>query len=145
MMRTIGSVIAGYATMFIVVFVGLMVAYMVLGTDGAFKVGSFEPSLTWLVIMFVVGFVAAVGGGFVCRAIAKSNGAVKALVGVVLVLGLLSAIPAFMQSDEAPERTGDLAGMEAMGQARQPLWVALVNPIIGAAGALIGGRRSEDA
>ena len=30
---------------------------------------------------------------------------------------------------------------EAMTKAKQPKWVALVNPLIGAAGVLLGGRR----
>ena len=58
------------------------------------------------------------------------------------MLGLLSAIPVFMTSNpaEAKIRAGAVGNMEAMMNAKQPTWIALLNPLIGVAGVMIGGR-----
>lgn len=37
-------------------------------------------------------------------------------------------------------RTADVCTLEAMKHARQPVWVSAINPLIGAAGVLIGAR-----
>jgi hypothetical protein len=88
---------------------------------------------------FPLGVAASVAAGYLCALIARSGRAVQALAGVVLVLGLLFAIPVLRASDAAPTaRAGDVPNMEAMQQARQPRWVALVNPFIGAVGVLVG-------
>lgn len=136
--RTIGAVIVGYLAMFAVVFVGLSAAYVALGADGSFKPNSYEISSTWAVVMIVVGIIAAVLGGVVAAAIGRTRKAVTALAVVVLILGLLSAIPAFM-AEPPGERTADVGNMDAMMKAVTPVWVALLNAIIGAVGVLIGG------
>jgi hypothetical protein len=90
----------------------------------------------------VLGFVAAMIGGRVCSTIGRTAKASRALAGVVLVLGLLLAIPNVTASRPAsqPVRTGDVGNMDAMQKAQQPAWVALLNPVIGAVGVLVGGR-----
>lgn len=87
----------------------------------------------------------AVVGGLVCYAIARKRGAVTALVVVILVLGALGMIPAVMASG-APEavRDGSLSNMEAMMQARQPVWMSILNPILGVVGVLVGSRLKRD-
>lgn len=75
-----------------------------LGADGAFKPGIFEPSTTWVVISFVLSFIAAVGGGWVCAAIARQSKAPKVFAAIVFVLGLLVALSGLMASDDMRER-----------------------------------------
>ena len=142
MWRVVGAVIVGYILMFVIVFILLTGLFLAMGTDGAFQEGTFVPSTVWIGLMFVVGLTAAIGGGFVCAAIAPASKAPVALVVVVLVLGVLSAIPAFMppDADQPTERSGELGNMEAMMQARTPKWVALLNPIVGVLGVMIGAR-----
>lgn len=141
MLRTIGGVIVGYVVMFLLVFVIFSLAYLSLGADGAFKPGLYEVSSLWLVISFAVGLIAAIAGGFVCALIAQNTKASLALAGLVLVLGLLSAIPVLTANDNRPQiRTASVGNMEAMMNARQPSWVALLNPLIGAIGVLFGAR-----
>ena len=139
--RAILGVVVGYLVIFIVLFCVLTAAYLAMGPNAAFQPGSFRPSMGWVVIEIVVGLVAAVLGGMTCIAIARKRGAVTALVVVILVLGALGAIPAFMAAS-APEavREGSLTNMEAMMQARQPVWMALFNPILGVVGVLVGSR-----
>jgi hypothetical protein len=139
--RSILAVVLSYIVLFIVLFCVLTVAYLAMGPDGAFRPGSFRPSMVWSVIEIVVGLGAAVLAGWICIAIARRQGAVTALVVVILVIGALSAIPVFMAAG-APEgvREGGLSNMQAMMQARQPVWMAIVNPVIGAVGVLLGSR-----
>ncbi len=115
------------------------VAFLVMGTDAAFKPDSFEPSTLWLVVSFVLGTGAAIAGGWVAATIGKKQVAAMALAVFVFVLGLLFAIPAFMAEEPGP-RGGELGNFEAMQNAAPPAWVGLANAVIGAAGALIGGR-----
>lgn len=139
MLRNILGVIAGYIVIFVIVMVSLMVLYLALGVDFAFQEASFEPSILWILCMFVVGIVAAVVGGMVCRMIGRSQTATAALVAVVLVLGGLSAV--FTMSKEAPTepRSEDISSMEAMLQAQTPAWVLIANPIVGVFGVILGG------
>jgi hypothetical protein len=141
MVRTILGVIVGYVVMALLVFLTFSVAYLAIGADVAFKSGSFEPSLFWIVTSFVLGLIAAVVGGYTCAVIAKGRRAPQILAGIVLLLGILVAIPALRADDtRATTRSGNVSNMEAMQKARTPGWVALINPFIGAVGVLIGAR-----
>jgi len=141
MLRAILAVIVGYVAMAVAVFGTFTGAYLILGADGSFRPGSYEPSGLWLVVSFVLGFGAALLGGTVCRAIARSHKPVAILAVVVVALGALSAIPMLLASGAEPAvRTGDVGNIEAMQNARTPLWVALSNPIVGAVGVLLAGR-----
>lgn len=139
MARSILAVVAGYATLVLLIFVTFTALYLVLGADASFDPGSYDASALWVATSFPLGVAASVAAGYVCAAVARGGRAPQALAGVVLVLGLLFAIPVLRASDAAPAaRAGDVPNMEAMRQARQPKWVALVNPFIGAVGVLVG-------
>jgi hypothetical protein len=142
MWRNIGAVIVGYIAMAAFVFVSFSVAYVVMGTDGAFKPASYDVSTLWIVASLVLGFIAAVLGGLVCAAIARGSKAFVWLAGIVLVLGLLMAVPALTTPREDPPPTRDVsvATFDAMSKAKQPGWVALANPFVGLVGVLLGGR-----
>jgi len=141
MLKIIGGVILGYLAMALVVFISLTVAYLSMGADRAFKPGVYEVTMLWLTVMFVVSIVAAIVGGKVCALIAKNVKATFALAGLVLILGLLSAIPSFTSAgSESKARTGDVPNTEAMMSAKQPAWVALLMPVIGVVGVMLGGR-----
>jgi hypothetical protein len=60
----------------------------------------------------------------------------------VIVLGAVFAYPALAgRPDDRPTaRTGEVGMMEAMMNARQPAWIALLNPVIGVVGVWIGAR-----
>ena len=139
-MRTIASVLLGYVAMAAVVFGGLTLAYLALGPGRAFRPGSYDVSALWIVLSIAIGFGAAVLGGWIARRVGRNDTAPRALAGVVLVLGLLLALPALLGTAEPQGvRPDDLASMDAMRQARTPLWIMLLNPVIGAVGVLLGG------
>jgi cytochrome bd-type quinol oxidase subunit 2 len=139
--RLIAAIVVGYIVMFAFVFVTFSVAYLLMGTEGAFRPGSYEVSGLWVVLSLVLGIAAAVVAGVVASVLARSMRGPRALAVVVLVLGLAMAIPALTKSSpEQPEvRTAEVGNMEAMQYAKQPTWMVLLNPFLGAFGVLVGG------
>ncbi len=83
----------------------------------------------------VVGLGAAIAGGFVCALIARDPRGPKWLVAVVVALGILFAIPVLTGAGAAATggpRPEDVPMFEAMMNAIQPVWVALLNALLGA-------------
>ncbi|HUP64558.1 MAG TPA: hypothetical protein VM557_04695, partial [Thermoanaerobaculia bacterium] len=86
----------------------------------------------------IVSFIAAWIGGMVAARIGRRRGAVYALAGLVVVLGLVSAGVAMSAAPPAlPERP--LSTMEAASFAKQPTWYSFVLPVVGVIGVLAGG------
>lgn len=137
--RAIGGAVLGYIVMFVIVFCGLTLAWMLLGADGAFEPGVFDVSMTWIAISIVVAIIAALAGGKVARLVAKAPLGPQILAGLVIIIGIVSMIPAMTMAPPIATRAGDMPMMDAIAQARTPVWVMVLNPIIGAIGALIGG------
>jgi uncharacterized membrane protein YeaQ/YmgE (transglycosylase-associated protein family) len=117
-----------------------MAAYPLMGVDGLFEPGTYEAARGWILLSIGIGLVAAMAGGAVCARIAPATPAPLWLAAIVLVLGALMAIPVVMETDPARGgvRPANVSMSEAMAHARQPVWVALLNPILGAAGVLMG-------
>ena len=139
MARKILGVIVGYVVMALLVFLTFSVAYLAMGANHAFKPGTYNVSLRWIALSFVLGLIAAIVGGYTCALIARSTGAAQVFAGVVVVLGILFAIPVLTGSDTRPNtRPAEVPNMQAMQNARTPAWVALLNPIVGAVGVLVG-------
>jgi hypothetical protein len=142
MIRLVLGVVVGYVAIFLIVMVSFSVAYLTLGSERSFQPGTFDVSFIWVIISLVLGFIAAVVGGFICHLIAQNPKASIFLAGLVLVLGLLLAIPTLSQSGDQGSnvRSGDISNFEAMQQANQPAWMALINPFLGAVGVILGAR-----
>ena len=137
--RAIGGAVLGYIVMVLVIFCGLTAAWFALGSDGAFRPGVYDVSTTWVVISIIVGIIAALAGGRTARAVAKTITGPRILAGLVIVLGILSALPGLSMDPAPAVRDPSLSMFDAMAQARTPVWVLFLNPVIGAIGALIGG------
>ena len=142
MVRAAIGVIIGYLAMAIFVFATFSMAYLILGAEGSFKPGTYEPSMFWIVMSFALSLIAAIVGGFVCATIARGGRTPLVLAALVLVLGMLFAIPVLRARRDAGGmmRAGGVSNMEAMQKAKQPVWVALLTPLVGAAGVFIGAR-----
>ena len=139
--RIIGGVVGGYAAMFAMVMALFSVLWMVMGPSGAFKAESWDVSMMWVLATIALGIVAAIAGGYVCVAIANDGRAIVWLIGVVLVLGVWSAIATMGEPGVGLGVRPESMGMfEAMSNARQPTWVAFLNPLLGVVGTLIGAR-----
>lgn len=147
MVRAILGVIIGYVVTAVFIFAFFTLAYLAIGANMAFKPGTYDLSLIWIIISFIVNAIAAVIGGFVCAAISKSTRAAQVFAGIVLVLGILLAIPILRGTDRRVNiRRDAVSNIQAMRNARTPGWVALLNPVVGAVGILIGAgmKRTRD-
>jgi hypothetical protein len=139
--RALKIAVIGYVAMFATIFLTFSGLYPALGQELSFQPGSYEPSMLWMVVSFALGVGAAVLGGYVCAWIARTATPPKVLAGVVLVIGLLSAVPVLMAaSTPAEARTGEVGNLDAMMKAKQPAWVAVANPFVGLVGVLLGAR-----
>ena len=139
-MKNAAGVIVGYLAMVVIVMVSFSALYRVLGTEGSFQAGSYAVSSTWAVASLVLSLIAALVGGFVCAKIAGARTAVTTLAALVLVLGVLFAIPSFGADPAAAARMGAVDGLQAMQNAITPVWIAILTPILGAIGVMVGGR-----
>lgn len=140
-MRILGSVVLGYVVMAALVFGLFTVAYLAMGTGRAFQPGTYDVSALWAITSLILSFVAAFVGGIVCAAVGKVPKAPQVLAAVVLILGVVFAVPALRAPYETKERAADVGNLQAMQQAQQPKWVTVVTPLVGVAGVLAGGRR----
>ena|SRR5947209_15073810 len=142
MARTIIGVIAGYVLMFILNFCGFVALYAVIGPNQAFEPGLYLASTKWIAITLVIILITGIIAGLVCALIARGGRAPLALAVVVVVLGLLLAIPAMMkgQLNSKLVRSGDVPQMQAAQLAYWPVWCPFTFPFISAVGVLVGGR-----
>jgi hypothetical protein len=140
-LKAILAVVAGYFTMAIAVAVLSLGLFVLLGPDRAYEPGSYDVSTAWVIACFAASLVAAIIGGFVCSRIA-GLGAVKVLAALVVVLGLLLALPALNPANDPRPlvRQPDAPLLVTLSNSRQPPWAAMAFPVVGAIGVLIGGR-----
>ena len=142
--RNIAGVIVGYVVMVAVVFAGIAGLYAALGSEGAYEAGTFVVTPTWIGNSFVLAIAGAVLGALACRAIAKSQTALKWLAGLVLVLGLLMAFPTLGADPPTEVREGEVPLTDAMTKSWQPAWVAFLNPVLGVLGIVVVMGRKKD-
>jgi len=142
MVRSIIAVIVSYITMFVLNFLGFVGLYAIVGPSHAFKPRLYLASNRWILIGVAVMLVSGIIAGLICAAIARGRKATLVLAGLILVVGLLLAIPAVMKSraNAGMVRAGDVTSMEAMEKASWPIWAPLVFPFVSAVGAVIGGK-----
>jgi hypothetical protein len=140
--RTIAGIFVGLVVMLAVTFVGLAGLWTALGAEGAFEPGTWMTSTRWNAFGAVASFAAALAGGFACTRIARGGSAAKFLAVIVLVLGLGPLAQAMKSvGSVAPERPAGTDMVAALENARMPLWNAILNPLIGVVGIVIGGRK----
>jgi len=132
MVRDIAAVVLGYVTIFVVLFLTFMGLYAALGAERVFRPGSYEVSHLWAMASLVVSLVAAAVGGMVAGLIARSDRPIWVFAGLLVVLGVLSALAQNAKPLPAGARPADLSGLAAMQENRTPLLLGLAMPVIGA-------------
>ncbi|MFY9620077.1 MAG: hypothetical protein WAM70_06000 [Pyrinomonadaceae bacterium] len=142
MVRSIIAVIVSYIAMFVLNLLGFVGLYAIVGPNHAFKPRLYVASNRWILMGVAVMFVSGIIAGLICAAIARGRKATLALAGLILVVGLLLAIPAVMKSRANADmvRVGDVPSMEAMEKASWPVWAPFVFPFVSAVGAVVGGK-----
>lgn len=145
MVRKILGVIVGYIAMVIFIMVSFSLVYLAMGADNAYMPNSYKVSTLWVAVSGIgLGIIGALIGGYICKLISQSAGAVKVFAGIIFVLGLVVAV--LQMNSEKPNevRTSDVSNFEAMRKGQAPLWFTFLNPVIGAIGILIGGGLRKD-
>jgi hypothetical protein len=140
MVRAIAGVVVGYLVMSVLVIAVMAIAVTVLGAERAFKPNVWEPSILWVALTLVVGFLAAMVGGLLCAVVApRGSKAPIVLAGISLLLGLIIAIFVAMAPPPASNVRPPNPTMADMAQnSRTPVWVALLNPLVAVAGIMAG-------
>jgi hypothetical protein len=138
MIRNLLGAVVGYVVFFFCMFLLFTGLSLVLGPDRLFLPGNYDPSMLWILGAFVLGFIAAAIGGHVAALIGKS-GAVKIMAGLVVLIGAFVFVQLLRENRAVETRTVDLPIMEAMFKAREPLWVAAVNPLLVGTAVFTGG------
>jgi hypothetical protein len=138
MIRKILGAVAGYVVYFFCVFLVFTGLSLVLGPDRLFHPGNYDPSILWAISAFVAGIIAAVIGGYVAALIGKSA-AVKIMAGLVLLVGAIVFVQLLRENRAVETRTVALPVTEAMFKAREPLWVAAINPFLVMLAVFAGG------
>ncbi|HEU4365951.1 MAG TPA: hypothetical protein VFT13_10870 [Candidatus Krumholzibacteria bacterium] len=141
--RIIGGVVLGYVVMVAAVMVTFTIVYMAMGADRAFQPDSYHVTGLWLAASTILSLGAAILGGWVAVRIGKSTRAAVYLAIAVVVIGVVFALPTLNAPRSDEVRTGDIGNTEAMMKAQQPPAVAILNPVIGGIGVMIGSRRRK--
>ena len=145
-MRIAFAVIAGYLVMAAVVIGTSFGIAFGLDESYSFREDTLEPTALVSIGMLAAGCVAAVLGGIVAARIAQTRwrAACIWLVGVVLVLGALSAVGDWWRARSLAEKapgTAEIAKMnlrEKWEQTSKPMWLSVLAPLIGAGSSLLG-------
>src|SRR5947207_1251305 len=132
MLRAIVGVITSYIVMAIFITVVFIGVFLAVGVERAFQPDSYEVSTLWLAISTVISFCSAVLGGYVCAAISKSMRACQVLALLVLVLGIILCLPKMREDPHV--RAGDVPTLQVMQLAQLPVWMHVLNPVLGAVG-----------
>jgi|GEM_PF-6255739 hypothetical protein len=138
-MRVALAVIVGYLALLLAMFLILTVVWFVLGPDRAHRPGTFELSHAFAASMVVSALLAGLVGGVVARRIAPNSTAPLILAAIFLVVGLAGSAPSW-QSPAPVERPTTFTMVDAMNNAPPPLWSALLSPLAGFLGILVGGK-----
>jgi len=140
MLRSIAAVILSYIAMAVVVIVAFSALWFGLGPNRLLVPGEWRGNIILCIAAPGITLVCGLLGGWMCAKIARgARGPVIALAAVVLVLGLAMAFLTLRRPEPSGPRDPDLTVQQVMEQGREPAWVAISNPIIGAAGVSLGG------
>lgn len=139
MLRSILAVIVSYLVMFVLIMVLFMGMWFGLGPNRLLEPGSFKGN--WLITIAAPAITVLCGlfGGWLCARIGRGGKPVIALACVVLVLGLISAYITLQKPEPTGVRDPEMTTMQFLEVGREPAWIAIFNPLGGAAAILIGG------
>lgn len=139
MLRSIVAVVVTYIAMTVLImglFAGL---WFGLGPDRLLQPGSWKGNLFFSIAAPAITVVVGLFGGWMCAKIGRGRKPVMALGGLVLVVGLIVAYFTLQKPYPADPREPGLTMQQMMEKGREPTWLAILNPILGAATVLIGG------
>lgn len=139
MLRSIVAVIVSYIVMAILVMGAFMGLWFGLGPDGLLQPGSYKGNMLICIAAPSITVIGGLFGGWLCARIGRGRGPAMALAAVVFLLGMVMAYFTLQKPYPADPRPPGMTVKQIMEVGREPTWVAIFNPIGGAAAVLIGG------
>lgn len=139
MLRPILAVVGSYVAMAVFVMAVFMGLWFGMGPDRLLVPGTWEGNMILCIAAPAITATAGLLGGLMCAKIGRGRGPVLALAGLVLVLGLTMAYFTLKKPEPTGPRPAGMTVQQVMEQGREPAWVAISNPIIGAVGVLCAG------
>ena len=139
MLRAIVAVVVTFIIMFVFIVGTFMGLWYGMGPDRLLQPGLWTGNLFLCIAAPGITVIAGLLGGWLCAKIGGGRGPVMALAAVVVVLGATSAAFTLQKPEPSGPRPAGMTVQQIMEQGREPTWLAILNPIIGAAAVLIGG------
>jgi hypothetical protein len=140
MLRSIAAVVLSYIAMAILVMVAFAGLWMGLGPDRLLEPGSWKGNLFFTIAVPTITAVAGLFGGWMCVKIGRGKGPAMALAALVMVLGMTMAYFTMQKPEPTGPRDPGMTMEQIMEKGREPTWVAISNPIIGAVTVLLAAR-----
>lgn len=141
MIRAVLGIVIGFIVWIALVVIGIAAAYVGMGPEGMFQGDSYDVTVKYVLVCLGIAFLAAILGGYTCAAISHLPKPPVVLAVIILVFGILDVLPYVMTGDqEVVVRPPEVSNLEIAKNARPPIWLALVIPIICAAGVLGGAQ-----
>ena len=140
MLRSIAAVVLSYIAMALIVvaaFAGLLLG---LGFDRLFEPGSWKGNLFFCIAVPTITAIAGLFGGWMCTKIGRGKGPAMALSALVMVVGMIMAYITMQKPEPTGPRDPNMSIKEFKDKGREPTWVAISNPIIGAFTVLLAAR-----
>lgn len=142
MLRSVLGMIVGYAVISLFFFATFTGVYFALGVERIFQSDSYEVSTLWLVLSAAISLCGSILGGYFCAAISRNKRTCELFAAVVLIVLILFCIP--KMRDPTPHvRAGEVSSMDAMRLTQMPMWMHVLNPVLGAVGVLLGARMKK--
>jgi len=139
MLRPILAVIASYIVMVILIMSAFAALLFGIGIDRLLEPGTWKGNMFFSAAVPAITASVGLFGGWMCAKVARTKGPVLALAAVVLVLGFTSAYFTLQKPEPTGPREPNMTMKEFREKGREPAWVALSNPILGAIGVLCAG------
>jgi len=139
MIRSILAVVLTYIAMSAFIIGVFMSLWLGLGPDRLLEPGSWKGNLFFSITAPTITVLAGLLGGWMCATIGRRRGPVLALAAVVLVVGMLLCYVTIQKPYPEDPREPGLTMPQIMEKGREPTWLAVLNPIIGAVALLLSG------
>lgn len=139
MLRSIIAVVVTYIAMTVFIIAAFSALWFGLGPDRLLQPGTWKGNMIITIAAPGITILAGLFGGWMCAKIARKRGPVMALAGLVLALGLTTAYFTLQKPEPTGPREPGLSPQQIMEKGREPAWVAISNPILGAGAILLGG------
>jgi hypothetical protein len=139
MLRSIIAVIVTYIAMMVFVmgvFAGL---WFGMGPDRLLEPGTWKGNMILCIAAPAITVIGGLLGGVMCARIGRARKPVIALAAVTFVVGMVCCYFTLQKPEPTGPRDPELTMEQIMEQGREPTWIAILNPIIGAGAVLIGG------